>query len=525
MATSKGTALATTSDAATEDESGAKDVPSDLASAIKLLAAEIGENIANENAAKGKKKTVVADVVRHDGPGIMVPKTMTLPVVVDILNRKIREEEETQEVNAIIPAFPWDGAYAFQKAMERVFGFVVKDNRKTMFGNTNSDHEVVIDAKGTTVTVPWGRFKVPGIEGVFQTSYAWEGKRVVFKVNAELKGKYVAGFKAVVELTKRIVAEESIYRHKVLRIKFSDDDGDRIPVPEVAFVDVSNAMRPILPADLDDTLQYDVEAYITNAGLMSELNGGTLKRGALFEGPYGTGKTLTAAWLARQAELNNWTFIYIDRPQDYPDAHLFARAYQPAVIFVEDVEHIAGVERTDDVNKLLNIIDGPDTKHLSIYSIFTSNHIGRVSPAMKRPGRIDVTMGFTHPDGPAAVQLIFHYAEGLIEEGEDLSAAGEAMAQAKMIPATIKEAVNRARARAVARQQDRNAKIICSDLLGAARAIEAERTRGEEVNPSEIQKLGSEIGTLVLHKAGAVIAQGSPRVNAGSDAVPTAASR
>jgi SpoVK/Ycf46/Vps4 family AAA+-type ATPase len=71
-----------------------------------------------------------------------------------------------------------------------------------------------------------------------------------------------------------------------------------------------------------------------------------LKRGVLLEGPYGTGKTLTAFVTAKKCVENGWTFIMLDRVAALKEALTFARMYAPAVVFAEDIDRSVEGERT-----------------------------------------------------------------------------------------------------------------------------------------------------------------------------------
>ncbi len=450
-----------------------------------------------------KNQTVhLAEIVRHPGNGIQIPQTLKLDDAIKILIRKRDEENEVRTLHATLPAFPYDGAYALSIALEEVFGFVV--SAPNMFGrNDNRDLEIVIDEYGNTAKVPWGRFMVPNVEGVFQTSYTWENKRIVFQLVADMKGVDVPKWDALVARTKQVLEERSIYKGKVLNVKFTDEDGESLAMPDIKFVNVHKAPEPIFAGVLEEKLKYDVLAYIQQADLMRPLNGNTLKRGVLLAGPYGTGKTLTAAWVARCAQENGWTFIYCDHPDDFYNAHLLARAYQPSVIFVEDVENIAGHDRTAEVNKLLNVLDGADSKMFDIMVIFTTNHGEKINRAMFRPGRMDVTLVVEPPDEIAAIRLAKHYAEGRISD-EDFTEAGRQLAG--KIPATIKEAVARARGRAVVRSGNPTAEVTNDDLVYAAQAIENERTSFTVNDPNDVQRLGTEIGQQVLRRTGALLA-------------------
>src|SRR5690606_23078560 len=65
-----------------------------------------------------------------------------------------------------------------------------------------------------------------------------------------------------------------------------------------------------------------------------------LKRGILFYGPYGTGKTLTALVTAKHAVDNGWTYIMVNNVSALAATLTFARMFQPAVVFGEDIDRV-----------------------------------------------------------------------------------------------------------------------------------------------------------------------------------------
>lgn len=452
-----------------------------------------------KKAMDAESKVLIADVIRHDGPGISIAEDLTLDDAISVLTRKRDEENEMKQFGAVVTAFPYDGAFALKLALEQMFGYVVA--AKCICGQThNTEQKINVDAKGTKVTVPWGKFCVPGIDGEFSTGYQWMGKRISFKIEAYIQTKHGPTFDRLVKLVEQILRENSLYKGKVLNISFTDEDDHTLPIPEIRFVDVSNAVEPIFSDVLTDKLENDVMSYITNSDLARQLNGGTLKRGVLLAGPYGCGKTLTAAWVAKQASERGFTFIYVNKPQEFYDAHLLARLFQPAVIFVEDIEAVAGHDRSEEVNRLLNVLDGADSKHFDIMVIFTTNHGEKISRAMFRPGRMDITMVVSPPDAGAAIRLAMHYSEGNIAGSlDELEEAGEKLAG--KIPATIQEAVSRARMRAVTRAGRIDAEITNDDLVNAANSIEQERTSFPADDPSALQQYGTELGKFALRSA------------------------
>lgn len=426
----------------------------------------------------------VAEIVRYPGQTISLPEGMSLLDASGFLRQKAREEEEMTQFHAIVATSPYDGANALYKALNQMFGFTIQRGWRHQI-------QIRIDHTGKTISVPWGEFEVPGIEGKIETGFAEQDGFVVFQIDAELKGKYRQVFNELVELTRQFVTTGSIYRGKALSIEFTFPSGRQREVPEVKFVDTTKAFRPIFSDVIEEQLDMDVFSYLTIPDAIRLLRG-SLKRGVLLAGPYGTGKTLTALYSALLAIQKGFTYIYV-KPQDLPYAIDFARAYQPAVVFAEDVETVAKLERTDEVNLLLNKMDGLDTKGSDVVVIFTTNHADLINPAMLRPGRIDVVVSVEPPDAKAAIRLARHYSSGNLTD-EDYTLAGEELAG--LIPALIQDAVARAQIRALTRTRGESSIIGAEDLVAAAKAIQRERAL---LDPTKehvdgVERLGTALG-------------------------------
>lgn len=167
-----------------------------------------------------------------------------------------------------------------------------------------------------------------------------------------------------------------------------------------------------------------------------------LKRGVLLEGTYGTGKTLLARRTAQVCVKHGWTFIMLDDVRALREALVFARRYEPAVVFAEDVDRLVG-DRDQAANDLLNTIDGVLSKDSSIITVLTTNHVEKINKAMLRPGRLDAVISIKPPKADAVIALIRMYGRDLLAQGETLVEAGKVLAG--NIPATIREVVERAK--------------------------------------------------------------------------------
>ncbi|HXV26998.1 MAG TPA: ATP-binding protein [Candidatus Paceibacterota bacterium] len=446
-----------------------------------------------------RTKTVhIAEVVRH-GERLIVPETMSYGDAIDMIERQLVAEEEERDTYETIPVSPYDGALALRKAIEQKFGYA-ENGKQTMglFGPSGGVRMLSVDSGvNEKVDVPWGIFHIPVLENAHVCTgndMAPADGHAVFRVHINAKGKFDRQIKEMLSLVRRLAVSESIYRGKAFELRFSDADGDALPTPAIKFLEFPE-MKVIFRRSLEDEIADNIFTPILYPGAVKQ-DGGSLKQGILLAGRYGTGKTLLASSIARASAEGGWTFIYVPKPEELADALRFAAAYQPAVVFCEDVERVAGSERTDEVNELLNTLDGVDNKGAEIITVLTTNHHERINAAMLRPGRID-TLIFVEPaDAEAAERLVRLYAAERLEDNADLTAVGTTLDGE--IPAVIEEVVSRARRRAIRRSGgNAGVAITAADLKAVAefyiknRALFAPVT---EKKNSSLEELGRGIG-------------------------------
>jgi hypothetical protein len=150
-----------------------------------------------------------------------------------------------------------------------------------------------------------------------------------------------------------------------------------------------------------------------------------LKRGLLLHGFPGTGKTLSAMYLASQMPGRTVLLMTGASIQALDAACRLARMLTPATIILEDVDLI-GTERqhqTVDANallfELLNQMDGL-AEDADLLFVLTTNRPDILEPALAaRPGRIDQALEIPLPDADCRQRLFELYGGGLKTEGID----------------------------------------------------------------------------------------------------------
>ncbi len=144
-----------------------------------------------------------------------------------------------------------------------------------------------------------------------------------------------------------------------------------------------------------------------------------LKRGVLLYGPPGTGKTHTVRYLL--SRLTGTTVIQLTGAALHlvAEACSVARALQPAMVVVEDVDLIAedrGVHPGGQplLFELLNEMDGLG-EDADVVFVLTTNRADLLEPALAaRPGRVDQAVALDLPDEDARWRLLQLYRGRLV---------------------------------------------------------------------------------------------------------------
>lgn len=396
--------------------------------------------------------TAVADI-QYYGEKLIVPEGMKLKEALNLIERRMEFEEEETIFNETYDCFPLDGANALDIVLTNKFGWAPATATPSFFGKNPPQMISVEVAPGIMKQVAWGRFSLPNIEGFVQTSVSRKDNRVCFSLMAKIKRKDEKTVRDIFNDIRSYLKTGSIYMGKAIKIRFRDDQGQPLDMPEPKFIDTSkidpNAL--IYAAPVQAAVETNLFTPIRRVqDLLS--NDIPVKRGVLLGGIYGTGKTMAATVASKYAVDNGITYVYIPRADELADAIEFAKQYQsPAcVIFCEDVDRVTSGERSVEMDDILNLLDGIDTKHARIITVLTTNDLEAINPALLRPGRLDAVIDVTPPDAQAVEKLLRLYAGEAIEPTTDLSDAGRILQG--NIPAVIAEVVKRAKLAQVGRQ-------------------------------------------------------------------------
>ena len=230
-----------------------------------------------------------------------------------------------------------------------------------------------------------------------------------------------------------------------------------------------------------------------------------LKRGLLLYGPPGTGKTHTTRYLIGQ--MPGYTrFILTGRAlHAIGSASDLARALQPAVIVLEDVDLVAedrsfGPGTNSVLFELLDAMDGA-AADADLLFVLTTNRADLLEPALAaRPGRVDVAVEIDLPDADARDRLLGLYGRSIPLRLTDTEKAAIVERTDGVTASFIKELLRRSMLEAL--HEDPAAVTVTS--MHTSRALDDLLDSGQQLtrsllgvgnDPSELAA-GGGIGTL-----------------------------
>lgn len=244
---------------------------------------------------------------------------------------------------------------------------------------------------------------------------------------------------------RRLMAEHSVYRGKVISLARPEEATNGsvgIKFHELPSVE-GDAI--ILPAETMARIRRNTVTFFDNAQRLKR-QGFSTKRGLLFHGPPGTGKTRTACWLTHSLPGVTVFLVTGEQLWNIKESFNLARNLTPSILVLEDVDLIATrrdqSHQTTALHELLNEMDGLDSD-TDILFLLTTNQPECIEPALaNRPGRIDQAIHFPLPDEGCRRRLIELYRGGATLAIDDWSDVLDRTAGAS--PAFIRELVRKA---------------------------------------------------------------------------------
>ncbi len=225
----------------------------------------------------------------------------------------------------------------------------------------------------------------------------------------------------------RLMQSLSVLRGQVLSFTGNQYESNAagatfLPRPRVAADDVILA-----PGVLESIARHVVGVGEQRKALLAA--GQHLKRGVLLYGPPGAGKTLTVRHLLARTPGTTAVLLTGTSIRFITEAAELARAMQPALVVLEDVDLVA-MERgmygpQPLLFAVLDALDGLDGD-ADVAFVLTTNRVEVLERALaERPGRVDLAVEIPLPDDESRRRLFRRYAEGLEFSDGALDAAAD----------------------------------------------------------------------------------------------------
>lgn len=400
----------------------------------------------------------------------------------DYIESEIKQSKKMAKINYKILCFKNDGIYQLNQAISQVFGSVVSKESGSPSGDKSVQTVDITLADGTRVKAPYGDISMEGLgeDSSINISYNEESHELI--ITGKCQFRFSSLMDDIIEVTKRNLRTNSIYKGQALEI--SDINNPKI-------LDLSSIDKQLMV--LSRETQYalrPIYARLLNPEMCVE-KGIQLKFGALLEGGYGTGKTLLAFKLARQAVENNWIFIYLKDPKLLAEAlrmsKIIDQSGHGALIFVEDIDQVTRGNRDSAMQDILNTLDGGDTKDMNVITLFTTNHIELIEPTFLRGKRVGTIISMGPLDAETAEQFIRKSFEiGYYTIIDDLTDVCKFIEQSHIAPAFMAEIIEKVKSMMVLSDQcEVKADDIKYSVQSYLRQVDLSRTKDMSVTPEK----------------------------------------
>jgi SpoVK/Ycf46/Vps4 family AAA+-type ATPase len=276
---------------------------------------------------------------------------------------------------------PTDLAVAFNKVAKEMFGqdpfYGTKDRWwlprnplafSTVKTGLNQEEKIAV-----------GQMRIRGVDG----AVALDGSTVqVLVVKSE-----TAKIESFLDKIKANLKINSLYKGKAVTSSRGFMDLSKVNLDQLVYNDR-------VFQDLKDNLWVLIEKtdQCRRAGIR-------IRRKLLFQGRFGTGKTMAALVTAKKAIENGFTVFYLEPTNPDVSGSIefmlqVAKKYPPALLLIEDFDR---EQRSGDfhaMGKTMAAIDGMISKDPEIIVVFTTNFKDKIAGGFQRPGRIDKTISF-----------------------------------------------------------------------------------------------------------------------------------
>jgi AAA+ superfamily predicted ATPase len=188
----------------------------------------------------------------------------------------------------------------------------------------------------------------------------------------------------------------------------------------------------ILPATLKEDIKQNIEDFINRKEHYRKLNI-PYKRGFLFTGPPGNGKTMLLKVIASDYKSLKFIYFKFDQHSDNDDINnVFQKAKElaPSILCFEDIDSLFKSNIT--LSHFLNKLDGFEERDGTLI-LATTNHPEEIDPAItSRPSRFDRVWMINNPEWQCRKIFLQRHFNGLFSDSlvESITAKTEGFSMA-----------------------------------------------------------------------------------------------
>lgn len=381
----------------------------------------------------------------------------TYPQILSYLESEIENSKRMTNFDYKIKCFKNDGFYQLYRAIEELVGVSTVKQEKPSFGPDKPVNTIdIVLANGVRKKIPYGTIALPDMGEGAAIDIQYHDSAKTLHVRGTCQFKFNQLIDQIIERTKGLLHTDSVYKNQAFEINEEHEGGQPM------IMDLSNIDNEVMI--LSEETEYalsPLKARILHSKKCIE-NNIPLKFGCILEGPYGTGKTLLAFKLAKEAIMNNWSFIYLKSPKLLAETLRMSKMLDcngnGIIVFVEDIDQVTRGERDAALQDILNTLDGGDTKNMNVISLFTTNHINLIEPTFLRGKRIGSIISLGYLNAQTAEKYIKHFCNGIELEG-DFEPIYQLVEQSDIAPAFMAEIIENVKSNMVIRG-DRSVKDI-----------------------------------------------------------------
>lgn len=413
---------------------------------------------------------------------IMSEKGIKYADCLDYIENEIEQSKKMSKFRYRIPCFKNDGIYQLNQAIHEVLGSVVSKEDNNPSGDSAISTVDITLADGTRVKAPYGDIQLSGLGDDSQITINYDLDDHVLLVTGRCQFRFSSLIDDIVETTKKNISTNSIYKGQALEITDINE-------PKILDLDGIDKQLMILP----DKIKYDlrpIHARLFNPEKCIE-KGIPLKFGVLLSGSYGTGKSLLAFKLARQAVQNGWVFFYLKDPTLLAEtlrmSKIIDKSGYGTVVFTEDIDQVTRGDRDAAMQDILNTLDGGDTKDMNVIAMFTTNHIELIEPTFLRGKRIGTIISMGPLDAKTAEEFIRKSFEiGCYTISDDLTEVCQLIENSKIVPAFMAEIIEKVKSAMILEDQcEVKAEYIKYSVESYLEQVKLSRTKDMSVTPEK----------------------------------------